>query len=146
MTDEQDARFNAITVEIARMAVQPGNVVIVRIPEKHFSSSVAAGLHSWMRRDLPDNRVWVLPDTVDVTVMDSGDAERLEIPCTCSTYPAPHAMGCAITMALPRPLECACGDKSGVPHRHPQWANPAPRILTAHTARDNRRSEIPGDA
>ena len=141
MPDDQD-RFDAVTVEVARMATQPGDVIIVRIPERNYSNQLAAQLHEWMRADLPDNRVWVLPCGVDITVMDAADAERIEIPCTCATYPAPHAADCAITMALPRPVACACGDASGIPHLHPRWLDSSPRILSARQAPDGRHGEI----
>ena len=142
MSDERNLRFDAVTVEVARMQPRPGDVIIVRIPERSYSNQLAAQLHKWMRADLPDNRVWVLPGNVDITVLDAADADRIEIPCTCSTYPAPHAADCAITMALPRPVACACGDQSGIPHLHPQWSDPSPRILSAQQARDGRHSEI----
>jgi len=145
MPDDQHIRFEAVTAEIARMAVQPGDVVIVRIAAKEYSNQVAANLHEWMRGDLPDNRVWVLPDSVDISVVASEATDRIAIPCTCLAYPAPHAADCAITMTLPQPVECACGDRSGVPHRHPNWADSAPRILSAQQAPDGRRSEIRED-
>lgn len=74
-TDDQRIHFEAVTVEVARMAVQPGDVVIVRIPAKNYSNQVASELHEWMREDLPDNRVWVLPDDVEISVVGSEDAE-----------------------------------------------------------------------
>lgn len=139
---DKNPRFDAITIEVARMTPQPGDVIIVRIPEPTYSNQLAAQLHEWMRGDLPDNRVWVLPGSVDITLVDATDAERIDIPCTCATYPGPHDADCAITMALPEPVACACGDESGVPHRHPQWSDASPRILSAVQARDGRRSEI----
>lgn len=31
--------------------------------------------------------------------------------------------------AQPKPLVCVCGDETGVPHAHPTWADPSPRIV-----------------
>lgn len=31
--------------------------------------------------------------------------------------------------AQPKPLVCVCGDETGVPHPHPTWSDPAPRIV-----------------
>lgn len=83
------------------------------------------------------------PDAVARRALGALDEHGLLGPrCTCSAYPAPHTADCAITEELPRPVTCACGDGSGVPHSHPRWSDPSPRILSAQQAPDGRHCEI----
>lgn len=71
------------------------------------------------------------------------DARDKPVACTCPPGSrAPHGTNCAITAAWPRPMECGCGDVTGVPHPHPTWLDPSPRVLSRRLAHDGRSAEI----
>ena len=63
--------------------------------------------------------------------------------CTCAPASlAPHTGDCVVVQALPRPIRCACGDDGGIPHPHPDWANPMVRINSQVLAYDGRSVNI----
>jgi hypothetical protein len=70
-------------------------------------------------------------------------AEGPALICTCFPgVPAAHTEECAFTRALPTPVECICGSKSGIPHEHWYWIDRTRMIVSAALAPDDRRCII----